>query len=289
MVSNEFYKKILDTASLPCQKPVTVIPVGGGCINQTYRLSTSGSSFFLKLNIPDEIDNFNAEKEGLEMMSQHYPNQIPVPLAVGIMEAHSYFLMEFIDPAPRVKNFWENFGEALASMHRQHADRFGLGFDNYIGKLPQNNKWKNGWYDFFIQNRLKPQIELALRKGLIDGAIMDLFNKAFSKLENFFPEESPSFLHGDLWGGNFLTGSDGKASIIDPAVYYGHREIELSFTKLFGGFDRQFYSAYENAFPLQPGFEERIDIYNLYPLMVHVNIFGTSYLSGVLRTLKQFT
>ena len=160
---------------------------------------------------------------------------------------------------------------------------------NYIGRLPQRNAFEETWVDFFIEHRLEVQLGLAIYNGHVDSFYADRFRSIYAVLPDEFPDERPCLLHGDLWSGNVMIGPKGEPVILDPAVFYGHREAELAFTRMFGGFDPYFYSAYNEATPLEVGFESRIDLYNLYPLLVHVNLFGTSYLSGVERTLKRFT
>ena len=142
--------------------------------------------------------------------------------------------------------------------------------------------------EFFIEGRLEKQIALAKNSGAIDSATVQQFNRLYNKLPEIIPEEKPSLIHGDLWNGNFMTGADGKAWLIDPAVYYGHREMDLAMTKLFGGFSTDFYESYNETFPLQKGFNNRVDIHNLYPLLVHVNLFGGGYLHEVKNILSRF-
>jgi fructosamine-3-kinase len=146
--------------------------------------------------------------------------------------------------------------------------------------LLQSNEYTANWIDFFIEKRLKAQAGLAFYNGEIPRSLYDKFNDLYNKLPELLPSEKPALLHGDLWSGNVIVGSNGHVSLIDPAVYYGNREAEIAFTKLFGGFSSAFYDAYNEAFPLEKGFEERIDIYNLYPLLVHVNLFGSGYING---------
>ncbi len=160
-------------------------------------------------------------------------------------------------------------------------------FNNFIGSLQQNNEFHENWIEFFVEKRLRPQFGLAYYNKLIDVSYLRHLDKLPQALERIFPKEKPSLLHGDLWSGNAMRDKSGNPCLVDPAVYYGHREMELAFTKLFGGFDSSFYHAYEEAFPLEIGFKDRKDIYNLYPLMVHVNLFGTSYLSGIDKVLER--
>ena len=171
--------------------------------------------------------------------------------------------MEYVEPARRCTVFWENFGQSLAEMHRNSQAQFGLDHSNYMGSLPQDNSFTDDWATFFIERRLEPQLKLAIDCGLLNTKHRKAFERLYKKLPGIFPKEKPALIHGDLWSGNFVTGNDGYACILDPAVYYGHREAELAMTKLFGGFDSSFYHAYANASPPEPGFEKRVGIYNL--------------------------
>jgi fructosamine-3-kinase len=165
---------------------------------------------------------------------------------------------------------------------------YGLNHNNFIGKLPQSNCQHKNWVDFFIEERIQPQLKMATNAGKLGMATIKRFEAMYKQLPQLFPDEPPSLLHGDLWGGNYFFDQSGEATIYDPAVYYGNREIELAFTHLFGGFPSAFYRAYEETYPLQSGFSERKDVYNLYPLLVHTNLFGGSYARRVQRIVNQF-
>ncbi len=264
-------------------------PVSGGCINLSQKLSTTEGNFFIKQN--DALlypGMFESEAKGLKILASANTIHVPEVIAFGESGNQSYLILEWIQSSGRNKKFWENFGERLAHVHKFTSEYFGLEHDNYIGSLPQRNHQHTDWTIFFIEERLKPQVQLALTNGFLKPLHQGQFERLYQNLESFFPDEPPSLLHGDLWSGNFMCGEDGEICLIDPAVYFGHREMEIAFTRLFGGFDERFYAAYHAAFPLQPGFDIRADVCNLYPLLVHLNLFGTSYLSGVERALKMF-
>jgi fructosamine-3-kinase len=197
--------------------------------------------------------------------------------------------MDFLETGSRRSTFWEDFGRALAQLHRKSQESFGLEHDNYIGSLPQSNKTHASWSEFFIQERLEAQLKRARDRNKIGGDILLRMEKLFHRLEGLFPFEPPALLHGDLWSGNFFCGVDGEACIFDPAVYFGHREMDIGMSKLFGGFDPAFYQAYNAEWPLGDDWENRVDIANLYPLLVHVNLFGGGYLSQVRSILQRFT
>jgi fructosamine-3-kinase len=197
--------------------------------------------------------------------------------------------MEYIESVTPAKDYWEDLGISLAEMHkRSKSDHYGLNYDNYIGKLPQQNTIHEDWIDFFIQFRLDVQLNLAIKNQLVSAEFIRQYRQLYKLLPELLPVDQPALLHGDMWSGNVMVGHDGKACLIDPAVYFGHREIELSFTLMFGGFGRDFYDAYQATYPLAPGFEARVDIYNIYPHMVHANLFGSSYLGGVERVLDRY-
>jgi fructosamine-3-kinase len=226
---------------------------------------------------------FEAEAHGLNLLADKGLITIPHVIKYGCNDGKAYLLLEFIQSAYRQKHYWKSLGEQLAKLHRNTHGSFGLHFNNFIGALPQSNECMPSWIDFFVEKRLKVQAGLAYYNGLVGKDLLKKFERLYEKLPSILPEEQPALLHGDLWSGNVMVNSEGLPCLIDPAVYYGNREIELAFTQLFGGFDDDFYQAYQATFPLLPDFDERIEIYNLYPLLVHVNLFGRSYLSGVER------
>lgn len=261
--------------------------VGGGSINDARRVHSSAGTFFAKLNVADAYPGmFDAEADGLQFLARLSSFDVPTPLATGVSGNAQWILMENISPAAKEGNFWEDFGVDLAEMHRNTQGGFGYNKDNYLGSLVQHNNEKGTWAEFFVTERLEPQLKMAKDKGEASSEMVRLFEKLFHRAERYFPVEEPAAVHGDLWTGNFMTDGQGKATIFDPAVYYGHREMDLAMSKLFGGFDEKFYSAYNEAFPLEKGWEERMDIANLYPLLAHLNLFGSSYafqIMGILR------
>lgn len=264
-------------------------PVSGGCINAAGRLDTDQGPFFIKWNNATAYPGmFAAEKAGMEAL--YAPQVIRVPQMIGVGEAgaEDFLLMEWLESAPQQANFFTHFGRQLAALHRHTHVQYGFSQDNYIGSLPQSNRWHDDWITFFITERLSPQIAQAREGGFFDGAVDKKFDRLYNVLPELLPEEPPSLLHGDLWSGNYLVGPEGEPCLVDPAVYYGHREMELAFTGLFGGYPAAFYQAYEEEWPLTPGFAERKDVYNLYPLLVHVNLFGSSYAGSVHRIIRKF-
>lgn len=274
--------------------------LSGGCINQAARLITSAGDFFIKWNSASAYPvRFEAEAKGLKLLASTKTLRIPEAVCTGEENNTSFIILEFISRGRPKKNFFSDFGTKLALMHKASppnpsplergaaARFFGLDHDNYIGSLPQHNKQEADGKKFFIEHRLKFQFDLACRSGSFSSQWKEKFEQFCETIKELLPDEPPALLHGDLWNGNYLIGDEG-ACLIDPAVYFGYREIDLAMTKLFGGFDREFYSAYHETFPLQPGYEERFEIFNMYPLLVHVNLFGGGYVEQVKRIIQKY-
>jgi fructosamine-3-kinase len=245
-------------------------PAPGGCIHDCYRVTIGGQPRFLKTNDATFGDAFAAEADGLNAL-RRIGIAAPEPLANGA----GYLLLEFLEL--NGKRDFAALGRMLASAHRKTAPRFGWSRDNYIGSTPQLNGWCDDWAEFWLERRMRPQIELANKNGF------RLSLPSLKLLEKHKPQ--PSLLHGDLWSGNAGFTADGPV-VFDPAVYYGDREADLAMTELFGGFPREFYAAYHHAFPLQEGYEKRKTLYNLYHLLNHLNLFGGGYLGQVEATLR---
>lgn len=263
--------------------------VGGGCINNSLKLKTTAGDFFIKTNSAEAYPGmFEAEAKGLKILADANAIYVPQPVANGEFENTSFIIIEFVESSAKNKNFWKNFGSNLAKLHRASNEYFGLDHDNYIGSLYQSNKQNNSWIEFFIYQRLQPQLEFAQSGSKINSSVINSFEKLYKKLPELLFEEKPSLLHGDLWSGNFMVNANGEASLIDPAVYFGHREVDLAMTHLFGGFANEFYDSYNEEWPLEKEYYNRFDIYNLYPLLVHVNLFGGGYLEQVKYILRRF-
>jgi len=285
---NHFYASAISHCT---GKPVIVVnarSTSGGCINNAVVVDTDQGQFFLKWHSAIPADMFEKEARGLQLLAASNILKIPEVIGYGSMDGRHFLVLECIRSARQANQFWENFGNALAEMHRNSSDYFGLNHDNYIGRLPQTNTPTDNWIDFFIRYRLEAQLLLAIESNLVTADFIKTYRRFYDLLQQILPTEKPSLLHGDLWSGNFMVGADGHACLIDPAAYYGHREIELAFTTMFGGFDNIFYSAYQSSWPLEPGWQHRFDIYNIYPSMVHANLFGASYLSGVRAVLSKY-
>jgi protein-ribulosamine 3-kinase len=247
--------------------------VAGGCIHDCYRVTSRGERKFLKLNEARYADAFGAEADGLEALKSA-GMRVPAPLAHGVAAGQAYLLLEWLDLTG--KGDFASLGRMLAAGHKRAEARFGWHRDNYIGATPQANGWQESWAQFWLERRLRPQLELARRNGfVIETPPLDLLDGH---------EPKPCLLHGDLWGGNAGFTPQGPV-VFDPAVYYGDREADLAMTELFGGFPGAFYRAYEESFPLDEGYQRRKVLYNLYHLLNHLNLFGGGYLGQVKATL----
>lgn len=265
-------------------------PVGGGSINNTSRITLNNTHhFFLKTNTASEFpDLFKKEKSGLELLAGQSCILTPGIVYVGSIDNVQLLVLDWVREGSRNESFWKKFGEQLAQLHRVTNNNFGFVEDNYMGSLRQRNSYDISWPAFFIANRLRPQIELALRNRLLQKNHADSFEVLFDKLPSIFKEESPSLIHGDLWSGNFMCNENSLPVLIDPAVYFGHRSMDIAMTTLFGGFDRAFYESYHYHFPLPSNYQEQWDICNLYPLLIHLNLFGAGYLNSIEAILRRY-
>lgn len=264
--------------------------LGGGSINDASKVSLAdGTQVFVKTHPNPPARMFEAEARGLRWLEEAGAIRVPRVLAVSDGRP-AYLALELLSPARRRPGFDEELGRALAALHAFGAPSFGLDHDNFIGRLAQSNTPADHWPSFYWSSRLEPQLRLATDKGLIDAAT----RSRFEALSRTLPElvgldEPPSRLHGDLWGGNLHVDDDGAPCLIDPAVYGGHREIDLAMMRLFGGFGDRVFVAYAEAHPLAPGAVDRVALYQLYPLLVHVNLFGGSYVGSVKGALSAYT
>lgn len=268
----------------------------GGDINEACGLTLSdGRRIFMKSNTKENASLFDAEAKGLCAIAHTKTIGTPYILGVGTDEdrgGYSFLLLEFIQGGSRRADYWEEFARQLADMHRASTDglavngKYGFDSDNYIGRRRQLNTVHESWVSFFRDCRLEPQFRDAER--YFEKEDWKRIGRLLDHLDEVLVEpEYPSLLHGDLWGGNVIAGNDGRAWLIDPAVYVGHAEADLAMTELFGGFPQAFYDAYKEAASLQPGYERRCDVYNLYHLLNHLNMFGRMYLSEVRHIVRQ--
>lgn len=267
-------------------------PVGGGDISRAVRLRlTDGSQVLVKWRTGSLPGLFTAEQRGLDLLRSAQALRVPAVLAQAEATADSpaFIVLEWLEPGPKSATSAEALGAGLAAQHRCFGPAFGLDHDNFIGANPQPNRPLDNWVDFFREQRLGFQMELAGRNGFLPSPRARHLESLLKRLADWLPPQpAASLLHGDLWGGNWLTTAAGQPALIDPAVYYGHREADLAFTELFGGFPGSFYAAYRAAWPLDPGYGERSELYNLYHLLNHLNLFGEGYGGSVDSILRRF-
>ncbi len=264
-------------------------PVSGGSINEAFKIEIPAGKFFLKYNDAGLYPGmFEKEAAGLKLLGNAGEIEVPEVLHTGEAGKYAYLLLSYIESARETDIFWEDFGKRLAGLHSHKAERFGLDHDNYMGSLYQHNEFRDEWVEFFVEERLERQVKLARENGKIGRQDVSAFERLYARLAEIFPEAKPSLVHGDLWSGNFMAGSSGQACLIDPAAYFGHPEVDIAMSTLFGGFSAKFYDVYTNHNPLEKGWRQRLDYYNLYPLMVHVNLFGGGYLGSVQQILRKF-
>lgn len=265
------------------------IAINGGCINNTYKISSNSNCFFIKTNTNSTFKNgFKEETLGLTFLKNNKA-LTPKIITEGHYKNTIYLILEWINSSKKTTEFWKNFGHQVAKIHQQKGKNFGLNYNNFIGSLPQINQPRYSCFaTFFIENRLQPQLQLAYDQKLLRKKHLQQFERIFKTLKNSIPKEKPSAIHGDLWSGNFICNVDKNAVLFDPAVSYGHREADLAMTLLFGGFAPDFYKNYAEIYPLQKGFNNRVEIYNLYPLLIHLNLFGSHYLKAITNTISKF-
>ena len=259
--------------------------VGGGCINQGYKVTDGSRSYFVKLNRASQAAMFAAEAAGLREISATQTIRVPVPVCHGAIDSSAYLVLEWLELG-RSGASWAAMGERLAALHRTtSANGFGWQQDNTIGSTPQPNPWTLDWTEFWVQHRLEPQLRLGQRQGGQFPQAARLLESVPDRLSGHRPQ--PALVHGDLWSGNAAMTQAGEPVVFDPAPYYGDREVDLAMTELFGGFPDEFYRGYDRAFPLDAGYSERKLLYNLYHILNHFNLFGGSYESQANRTIEQ--
>lgn len=270
--------------------------IHGGDINDAWKIELNdGSRYFMKTNSMSRENMFITEALGLEAIKKTDTISVPGVICNGADEqAGVYFLiLEFLEKGIPSNNYWEEFGHNLASLHKSSVEdltdgKYGFVQDNYIGFTHQKNSLKTSWIEFYRENRLLPQFKMAEKYFNIEQK--KACEKLLLKLDDLIPEpEFPSLIHGDLWSGNSICGPDGKAWLIDPACYAGSFEAELAMTQLFGNLPSDFYNAYDEIIKIPVDYSERRNLYNLYHLVNHLNMFGNSYLSEVISIIREYT
>ncbi|WP_347331382.1 fructosamine kinase family protein [Marinimicrobium locisalis] len=258
---------------------------GGDICDTTHIVTTDGRDLCIKQQASAPRDFFIAEATGLAALRDAGTLRVP-----EVYEAREHFIaMEYIAPARRADDYWRRLGEGLAHMHRQPAPAFGFSIDNYCGRTPQPNPETPSGHEFFAEHRLMYQGRLAHEQGHLDSHELDALERLCTRLPTLIPDQSPSLIHGDLWGGNIHGDEQGHPVLIDPATHWGWAEAELAMTRLFGGFDPEFYEHYLAVNPLEPGWRERVPLYNLYHLLNHLNLFGSSYYPQVIQVVSDYS
>ena len=267
-----------------------VYPVKGGDLNDCFRIESFTHKYFLKLNTAQNFPNlFLKEVRGLQAIAETNLFNNPKIISVGETDNDfQYLILEWIEKGEANFTNWSEFGERLAKLHQNTNDTFGWEEDNYIGIILQPNQYKSSWKDFYANSRILPMIKLLADKKILKNKDIKAAEKICLEIDNFFPNEKPALLHGDLWNGNIIPRSNGEITLIDPATYYGHREMDLAMADLFGGFDDAFFDTYNEIFPIENDFEERKQIAQLFPLLVHALLYEGYYIDDVQAILKKF-
>lgn len=262
--------------------------VSGGDINEAAIIETSRGPWFLKLNHSSYASMFEKELNGLQLLRSTGTLKVPAPLLSGTYQQYTYLIMEYLPKGHAGPQSVSWLAEGLAALHRNNHEQFGLDEDNYIGTLVQQNTWKTSWADFYAENRILPLVRQLVDMKHFGTKESRLADALAIRLTDIFPVESPALLHGDLWAGNYMFMGNGDPVIYDPAVYYGHREMDIAMTMLFGGFDSSFYQRYQEAFPLAADWRKRVLLCQLYPLLVHAVLFGGHYVGQSAGILGQY-
>lgn len=257
--------------------------IGSGCINRAYKISDGNIAYFVKLNSTQFGDMFEVEASSLAELASSHTIKVPQPICYGSIGDQAYLVLEHLDLTGQINSAAQ--GRQLAAMHQVSHAQFGWHKNNTIGSTPQSNLQTNDWVSFWREQRLIPQLNLALLNGYHLDTVEQLIDCFEVLFEGYQPQAS--MLHGDLWGGNAAALADGTPVIFDPAFYYGDRETDIAMTHLFGGFEPSFYAAYNEAWPLQTGHQQRRTFYNLYHIINHLNLFGRSYLGQAISMAER--
>jgi len=290
MINSASFHNFL-AAALDLRPPLKISSVQGGDINATYRVEcTEHSSLFLKVNHSQHYPKMLAkEARALKFLAADQSFRIPSVKAILNFEKQDILVLEYISPRPPRGDFFQVFGARLAQLHQNRNSQFGWSEDNYIGSLDQSNQARETWSEFYASQRIEPLCKRALDDGLLSSRDIKTSEELLNRLDSLLPQEAPSLVHGDLWSGNFLCGEDNQPILVDPAIYYGHREMDLAMMKLFGGFPQSVFQAYQEHYPTDQGLEARLPLYQWYPLLVHLNLFGASYYTSVRAILSRFS
>lgn len=286
-LSSSLLNQLQQTTGLSLRNP-RICSIGGGDINAAYRVKADGVDWFVKLNRASLTGMFAAEAAGLQELARQQHVRVPGVISQGKHGDQAYLVLEYVELSSLRGKSAALFGQQLAALHRQPQPYFGWHIDNTIGSTPQHNDRSDDWLQFWSCQRLGKQLKFAAANGF-GGSLQRQGEKLIDKLPALFSDYQPypSLLHGDLWAGNAAASSCGEPIIFDPACYYGDREADMAMTELFGGFGREFYDAYQQAWPLDAGYNTRKTLYNLYHILNHLNLFGAGYLRQSQSMIEQ--
>lgn len=271
------------------EKIIATRSLSGGDISSAYLLQTTTKNYFLKVNDkPFALEMFRAEQQGLQAIEETQTIAVPHVHLVDSVDGKSFLLMDFVESKRPDSSDYERLGRQLAELHQCTQTDFGFSGDNFIGSLPQRNQPHTDWAEFYWFERILPQLQMALAKQLLRKNETPSKEKAIAVFNNIFGNVMPSLIHGDLWSGNFLIAVKGTPYLIDPATYFGHSMVDIAMSKLFGGFGTSFYNAYHEIIPKSENYSQQIELYQLYYLLVHLNLFGSGYYSSVSSILKKY-
>ena len=265
-------------------------PLSGGSISSAYLLKWDKGAYFLKVNSnSDALEMFRAEQKGLHAIEETATIAVPKVHHVDLYDNKAFLLMDYVESKSASDNDYKALGTQLAKLHLHHKDKFGFTSDNFIGSLPQSNAQHADWAIFYWQERIAPQLNLAKQNKMLKATEIVSEQTAISVFKELLGKDiRPSVLHGDLWGGNYLIAANGTPYLIDPATYWGHSMVDIAMSRLFGGFGSEFYSAYHNIIPKTDNYNAQIDLYQLYFLLVHLNLFGRSYYGSAAAVLEKY-
>lgn len=281
MIPDELQVQIEETLFAPIQH---ITPLNGGDSSLAFKLELEDrQAFFLKYQVNPLPHVFEQEAKGLQLLSEA-ETELKIPEVIQVGDQH--ILLEFIEEHSQGSSF--EFGTEMARLHRHSNELYGFTDSNFIGSIPQSNRYHAHWLEFFIRERIEPLVKKAINDKLLSNKYVSIFERVFNYTYVIFPEEPPSLLHGDFWSGNYFFCANGQTALFDPAVYFGHREMDLAMSTLFGGFEPAFYDGYMTEYPLEPGFEERFKLCQLYPILVHALLFKGHYVQQAKSLLDRF-
>ena len=272
-----------------CEEIELTKPLSGGSISSAYLVVTSNLKYFLKVNSEsDALQMFHEEQRGLNAIKETGTINVPQAYFVDHLYKKAFILMDYIESKRPIDEDYKRLGLELAKLHQVTGNEFGFSDDNFIGSLPQSNKKHENWSEFYWSQRIYPQLLLAQKHSLLDKREVPVKDHFIEIFEQITHDVKPSLLHGDLWGGNYLISADGTPYLIDPAVYYGHSMVDIAMSQLFGSFNSEFYNSYHTIMEKPMQYSEQIDLYQLYYLLVHLNMFGKGYYSSVSSILNRY-